>query len=272
MGWIMKRIVLLAAVVGLGLTQGARAADMSVHGLSPSPFFLPPVNSMPDWSGLYIGFNGGYGFGSSSVSANFFGPIVTAGEPLGFSTAGNPAGAVFGGQVGYNWQWASLVFGVEGDFDAATLTASGNVVTNSIAGAGAPVGFQASSSINWLSSVRARLGYTWGPGLVYLTGGGAWVNTDIKTLTCDTAFAACTQGNFTGTQSGWTLGAGFEWMIAPNWIARTEYLYYSLGSRTNAAAFTTPVAALGGSGVSVTANTLNINVIRAGLEYKFDWR
>jgi outer membrane immunogenic protein len=225
----MKRILFLAAAIGLGLTQGARAADMSVH--AASPFFMPPVNAQPDWSGLYIGFNGGYGFGSSSVSANFFGPIVAAGEPLGFKTAGNPAGAVFGGQVGYNWQWASLVFGVEGDFDAATLTASGNTVTNSIALAGAPVGFQASSSINWLSSVRARLGYTWGPGLVYLTGGGAWVNTDIKTLTCDTAFAACTQGNFTGTQSGWTLGAGFEWMIAPNWIARTEYLYYSLGSR-----------------------------------------
>src|SRR5262249_21756324 len=123
----MKRILFLAAAIGLGLTQGARAADMSVH--AQSPVFMPPVNSMPDWSGFYIGFNGGYGFGSSSVSANFFGPIVagvgaTPGEPLGFSTAGNPAGAVFGGQVGYNWQWASVVFGVEGDFDAATLTAS----------------------------------------------------------------------------------------------------------------------------------------------------
>jgi outer membrane immunogenic protein len=270
----MKRVALLAAIVSLGLTQGGRAADMSVQAMSP--FYMPPVSAMPDWSGLYIGFNGGYGFGSSSVSANFFGPIVAAGEPLGFSTAGNPAGAVFGGQVGYNWQWASLVFGVEGDFDAATLTASGNSVTNSIAAAGAPVGFQASSSINWLASVRARLGYTWGPGLVYLTGGGAWVNTDIKTLTCDTGatFQACTQGNFTGTQSGWTLGAGFEWMIAPNWLARTEYLYYSLGSRTNASAFTIGPggAGLGGSGVAVTANTLNINVIRAGLEYKFDWR
>jgi outer membrane immunogenic protein len=109
--------------------------------------------------------------------------------------------------------------------------------------------------------------------LVYLTGGGAWVNTDIKTLTCDTGAAACTQGNFTGTQSGWTLGAGFEWMIAPNWLARTEYLYYSLGSRSNGSAFIfgPGFGALGGSGVSVTANTLNINVIRAGLEYKFDW-
>ena len=77
----MKRILFLAAAIGLGLTQGARSADMSVHGLSPSPFFLPPVNSMPDWSGFYIGFNGGYGFASSSVSANFFGPIVAAGEP-----------------------------------------------------------------------------------------------------------------------------------------------------------------------------------------------
>src|SRR5262249_51671610 len=146
----MKRFLFLAAAIGLGLTQGARAADMSVH--AQSPFFMPPVNSMPDWSGLYIGFNGGYGFGSSSVSANFFGPIVALGEPLGFSTAGNPAGAVFGGQVGYNWQWASVIFGVEGDFDAATLTASGNVVTNSIAAPGFPVGVQASSSINWLST------------------------------------------------------------------------------------------------------------------------
>jgi outer membrane immunogenic protein len=280
MGVTMKRIVFLAAVVGLGLTQGARAADMSVHGLSPSPFYMPPVNSMPDWSGLYIGFNGGYGFGSSSVSANFFGPVVAgfpaigvAGEPLGFSTAGNPSGAVFGGQVGYNWQWASVVFGVEGDFGAATLTASGNALTNSIANPGFPVGFQASSSINWLTSVRARLGYTWGPGLVYVTGGGAWVNTDIKTLTCDTGVATCTVGNFTGTQSGWTFGAGYEWMIAPNWIGRAEYLYYSLGSRVNASAFGPDPLGLGlaGSGVSVTANTLSINVIRAGLEYKFDW-
>jgi outer membrane immunogenic protein len=267
----MKRVVFLAAVVSLGLTQGGRAADMSVHAMSP--FYMPPVSAMHDWSGLYIGFNGGYGFGSSSVSANFFGPIVAAGEPLGFSTAGNPAGAVFGGQVGYNWQWASMVFGVEGDFDAATLTASGNSVTSSLVAPGNPVGFQASSSINWLASVRARLGYTWGPGLVYLTGGGAWVNSDIKTLTCDTPFLACTAANFTGTQSGWTLGAGLARTTAPNWLARTEYLYYSLGSRSSAGAFSLGPAAvgLGGSAVSVTANTLNVNVIRAGLEYKFDW-
>ena len=116
-GMSMKRVLVLAGVMGLALAQGAQAADMSVQA---SPFWLPPVNATPDWSGPYIGFNGGYGFGSGSVTGSFFGPIVALGEPLGFSTAGNPVGAVFGGQVGYNWQQASVVFGVEGDFDAAT--------------------------------------------------------------------------------------------------------------------------------------------------------
>ena len=126
----MKRVLFLAGVMGLALAQGAQAADMSVQA---SPFWLPPVNATPDWSGPYIGFNGGYGFGSGSVTGSFFGPIVAVGDPLGFSTAGNPVGAVFGGQVGYNWQQASVVFGVEGDFDAATLTASGNTVSSSLA-------------------------------------------------------------------------------------------------------------------------------------------
>jgi outer membrane immunogenic protein len=265
----MKRVLFLAGVMGLALAQGAQAADMSVQA---SPFWLPPVNATPDWSGPYIGFNGGYGFGSGSVTGSFFGPIVAAGEPQGFSTAGNPVGAVFGGQVGYNWQLASVVFGVEGDFDAATLTASGNNVSSSLAVPGAPVGFQASTNVNWLSTIRARLGYTWGPGLVYITGGGAWANVDVKTLSCDTGFAACSANNFTGTQSGWTLGAGFEWMLAPNWFARAEYLYTSLNGRSNAGAFTVPaIVGIGGSGVNITTNQMTMNVIRLGLDYKFDW-
>jgi outer membrane immunogenic protein len=271
----MRRILFLAAAIGLGLTQGARAADMSVNAVSP--FFLPPVNSTPDWSGPYLGFNGGYGFGSSSVNGAFVGTIAGF-DPFGFSTAGNPTGAVFGGQVGYNWQLAGVVFGVEGDFDAATLTATGNVVTGSLAPlppalvAGAPIGAQASTTMNWLSTIRARLGYTWGPGLVYVTGGGAWANVDVRTTVCDTALFACTATNFTGTQSGWTVGAGAEWMLSPNWFARVEYLYTGLNGRTNAGAITTPGAFLAGSSLNITTSQMTINVIRLGLEYKFDWR
>ena len=79
-GMSMKRVLFLAGVMGLALAQGAQAADMSVQA---SPFWLPPVNATPDWSGPYIGFNGGYGFGSGSVTGSFFGPIVAVGEPAG---------------------------------------------------------------------------------------------------------------------------------------------------------------------------------------------
>jgi outer membrane immunogenic protein len=134
------------------------------------------------------------------------------------------------------------------------------------------VAAQATSNYNWLSSLRGRLGYTWGPGLVYITGGGAWASSEVKTLVCDTAFAACTANNFGNILSGWTLGAGFEWMMAPNWIARAEYLFYSLGNSTNnVGAFTTPVGGLAGSGVNLGTSSAKLNVIRLGLEYKFDW-
>src|SRR5262245_39343459 len=265
----MKRVLCLAAVMCMGFAHGALAADMSVRASQwASPFFLPPVNATPDWSGVYLGFHGGYGFGNSNVTGTFIGPIVAAGESVAFSTAGNPVGAVLGGQIGYNWQAASASYGVEGDFGAATTTGSVNTVTASAGFPALPVAAQASSNLNWLSSVRGRLGYTWGPGLVYITGGGAWASAEVKTLVCDTAFNACTANNFTNIASGWALGAGFEWMMAPNWIARAEYLYYSLGNSTNnVGAF----ANLTGSGVNVATNSAKLNVIRLGLEYKFDW-
>lgn len=241
----------------LGLADGALAADMSVQASNPF-FYMPPVNPNWDWSGVYLGFNGGYGFGNGGVAGN----LGRLGDPVGFSTAGDPTGAVFGGQIGYNWQAASVVFGVEGDFDGATIENSGNAVTSSIILPGAPVGVQASSRVNWLASIRGRLGYTWGPGMIYITGGGAWDNTDIKTLACDTAFVTCASNNFSHTSNGWAGGAGFQWLLTPNWIARAEYLFYGLpNTPTNGAGF----------GVNITTGHANFNVIRVGLDYKFDW-
>ena len=103
--------------------------------------------------------------------------------------------------------------------------------------------------------------------MIYITGGGAWGSAEVKTLTCDTAFAVCTSNNFTDIRSGWTLGAGFEWMVAPNWLARAEYLYYSLDNSANAAPFAGSV----GSGVNIATSSMKLNVIRLGLDYKFDW-
>jgi outer membrane immunogenic protein len=103
--------------------------------------------------------------------------------------------------------------------------------------------------------------------MIYVTGGGAW--TGVKTnggatlVTGETATFSTTT-----TLSGWVVGAGYEWMIAPNWLLRGEYLYYGFNNNTNVGTLTFPIA-----GASVTGNVgkLNTSVVRLGLDYKFDW-
>jgi len=236
---------------------------------------MPPPAPVYNWTGFYIGFNGGWGW--SRASAN----IVQTGTPLDFnpvevSTKTN--GAVFGGQIGYNYQFNSnWVVGVEGDFDGTGMSKSGSAVYPSLlAGAfGRNDAFSAEAKIRWLATVRGRLGYTWGPGMVYITGGGAWeelegnflVSSNLATGTFGTSVA----GSATSTKSGWTIGGGFQWMLTPSWIARAEYLYYSFNNNNNTLALTFPAPTQCATpcGVAVTSSNNNINVLRLGLDYKF---
>src|SRR5262249_60749909 len=90
----MRRILFLAAAIGLGLTQGARAADMSVH--AASPFFLPPVNSTPDWSGPYLGFNGGLCFWRGSGKGALPGAVAWLQPPRPSPARPPPGGRLAG--------------------------------------------------------------------------------------------------------------------------------------------------------------------------------
>jgi outer membrane immunogenic protein len=108
--------------------------------------------------------------------------------------------------------------------------------------------------------VRGRLGYTWGPGLFYITGGGARAN--FQFTTTDVAGIS----NFDTTKSGWTLGGGYEWMFAPNWSLRAEYLYYRFSGGT-----TSTTAVLPAGGFAHTWSSPSFSVARVGLDYKFDW-
>ena len=107
--------------------------------------------------------------------------------------------------------------------------------------------------------------------MIYVTGGGAWTGVEVNggvTAATATTLATGTFSNST-TLSGWVVGAGYEWMIAPNWSLRGEYLYYGFtGNNNNNGALVFPA-----SGVAVTGTTgkLNTSVVRIGLDYKFDW-
>jgi outer membrane immunogenic protein len=259
----MKRVALISiAAMGVGFVHGAEAADLGVRA---APVVAPaPMVVAPTWTGLYAGVNGGYGWTSNlNASSTFVDP--TGATVITPATTGlNATGAVFGGQLGYNWQAANWVFGVEGDFDGASIekfnNASATVVT-----AGFNINEPFHTNVNWLASIRGRLGYVWGPGMIYATGGGAWANVD---------FDAGGPGNdsaltSTSTKSGWVVGAGYEWLINPNWSLRGEYLYYKFTDVANA-------TVAGGAIVPGTFTTHNlgdmsINVFRVAVNYKFDW-
>jgi outer membrane immunogenic protein len=259
----MKRIGLLATVMGLGFAHSALAADLPVRA---APVYQAPVVVAPTWTGLYVGVNGGYGWASNSnASSTFFDPTgATVITPA--TTSLDATGAVFGGQLGYNWQAGNWVFGVEGDFDGASIekfnNASGTVVT---AAPGFVVNEPFHTNVNWLASVRGRLGYAWGPGMIYATGGGAWTSVDFDAGGPGNDFAFSS----TSTKSGWTVGAGYEWLINPNWSLRGEYLYYKFTDVTSATVAGGRI--LPGTFATHALGDLSVNVVRFAVNYKFDW-
>jgi outer membrane immunogenic protein len=193
----MKRLVLagigaLAVVTTIG---SANAADIARRQAMPAK---APYFQAYNWTGAYVGINGGGGFGRSDVSA----PLATSGF--------NTTGGVVGGTLGYNWQMGQTVFGLEGDADWS----------NNRGSAVCGVGLSCETRNDWLGTARGRVGYAFDRFLPYLTGGAAFG--DIKS-------SATGLGSVTTTKAGWTAGGGLEAAIAGPWTAKIEYLYVDLG-------------------------------------------
>jgi outer membrane immunogenic protein len=129
----MKRVALISTVmIGVGFAHAALAADLLVPAA--------PVAVAPTWTGLYVGANGGWGWASNfSASSTFKDP--TGAVVISPATSNlNATGAVFGGQLGYNWQTGNWVWGVEGDFDGTNITSSGMLVRQFLLVAAVPPG------------------------------------------------------------------------------------------------------------------------------------
>ena len=223
-----KLVFAIATIFALG-TGAAAAADMPVK-TKPVPFIDVPFS----WSGFYVGVNGGYGWGRSSWSD----PVV--GTDSGHF---NTRGALLGGQLGYNWQLGSVVFGVETDADWANISGNGNGGVCL-----ADAGGVCQTKQTWFGTTRGRIGYAFGRWLPYVTGGGAYG--DIS--------AAQSNGTSTTTRFGWTAGGGVEYSLDRNWSAKVEYLHLDLGT----AGFFS--AANNATTLSVPAKD---NLVRAGINY-----
>jgi len=215
----MKRIALLGIVaLGVAFAQTARAADYPVFA---APVYQAPVVVAPTWTGLYLGVNAGWGWVTSDEGKmRFVGPAA----PLDVRpTLVEVSSQVFGGQLGYNLQTGNWVWGIEVDVDGANMRTNRTVTIP--AGVFTPFpGGTAFLNIrqNWVADLHGKIGYTWGPGMIYANFGIAWTGLEITGGA--TLFGATP---VVGSCRGTVMGVGYEWMIAPNWATRFEYMFYN---------------------------------------------
>jgi outer membrane immunogenic protein len=206
---------LLGAIglVALGMAP-ASAADLAARPYTKAPAMVAAVY---DWSGFYIGANGGWG--SSRKCWDFTTPAGVFVTAEGCHSA---TGGVAGGQIGYRWQSAAWVFGLEGQGDWANLRGSNQSLF-------APA-FTNQSKIDAFGLLTGQVGYAFNTVLLYVKGGGA--------VTADRFNVNTTVGNVlvasAGDQTRWggTVGAGVEFAFAPNWSAGVEYDHLFMGNKT----------------------------------------
>ena len=270
----MKRVV--TATIGLlsFAAAPALAADLPRKAPAPAPVMAPVWN----WGGFYIGVNGGYSWGRSSRDLNFFNPLNGITLATGTGGGRDLNGGVFGGQLGYNWQTANWVFGIETDAQW-TGQVGGTTVLCPVAGCfpaltAVPAGVRTAAALNdkleWFGTFRGRGGVLVTPSvLLYVTGGLAYgsvqTNIDLSGFTA-TGIPVTVGATRSSDRFGWTIGGGVESMFAANWSAKIEYLYVDLGSISNSVVL--PTAAGFPLGANVTSRVTD-SIIRGGISYHF---
>ena len=229
----MKKL-LLSTVAMIALAAPALAADLPARTYTKAPVYTAPA-VVYNWTGFYIGGHVGGAFaGNNSLQGS--------------------DGRFYGGvQGGFDYQFANnWVLGAEAQYSWLANSSNGGVLF--------PGGTLVTSNTDQLGSVTGRLGYTWGPTLLYAKGGYAWRdNPNLGVSFGGTPVAFTADG---GHRDGYTVGAGLEYMFAPNWSAKVEYQYYNFGSTT----FTSGPAEIVGTRFRDDEHT-----VKAGLNYRFGW-
>lgn len=321
----MKK-VLLASVATIATVSAFSAFAADLPSRKAAPVYAPPP---PMWTGFYAGLNAGYNFGTNSNAASLaygaggwdrYNEDAFYGTPAGLAASGvasmTQSGFIGGGQVGYNYQYGSnVVLGLEADIQGTGIRGTG--VTNGV-GAFNPFaysfddGYQSTAiggnvinaGVDWMGTVRGRIGYLVTPTmLVYATGGLTYggVHSNVATTGNVTTWGGRYDSNdvpaqqtFVGggrqsnTLVGWNAGGGVEWMFMPNWSLKAEAFYWDMGSmNVNTAALSnsglhgqdcesygycsesiayTPVNTFGTTRVNFQGVTA-----RAGVNYHFNW-
>jgi outer membrane immunogenic protein len=221
----MKKLLIGMATL-LAIGSSAFAADMAARPYTKAPPIVPVA--VYDWSGFYIGGNGGWGSARKCWDG---GVSLPFGQPIGNEGCHNATGGVAGGQVGYRWQSSAWVFGVEALYDWADL--KGSNISNQFCVPGLFCTTE-NSKVKSLGMFTGQVGYAWNTVLLYAKGGAA--------ITRDNYFSTLTFAGLpfrggmaqdTASENRWggVVGAGVEFSFAPRWSVAFEYDHMFMGTR-----------------------------------------
>jgi outer membrane immunogenic protein len=241
---MLRKASILIAAVGFSVAvgQSAFASDLPMRQptYKPAPMLAPtPVYS---WTGFYVGGN----IGGSWATLD----VTNVGN--GINSAPNASGFTGGGQIGYDYQMGQWVIGVRNQFNGSNMSKNLTVTAPNFGGT-------VNSHVNWTDTLTARAGFLVQPNLLlYAQGGAAWTGWDV---TFNNGGAQV--GEISNSKTGWTAGAGAEWMFLPHWTAFLEYNYMGFGTFSNAV--TTCIGATCGT----FSGKGDIQNVLAGVNYRF---
>jgi outer membrane immunogenic protein len=242
----MKKFLLgTVGLIAAGMASPALAADMAVKAPPPPPAPLPVIYN---WSGFYIGANGGWGQSHNCLDlfTDVFGTVTGCRDR---------SGGVFGGQIGYRWQTNQFVFGLEAQGDWADLSNTRVSVFDPF--------LSTTVKTDAIGLFTGQLGWAWNNSLLYFKGGAAVTRNRLDVF--DNTFGI---GLFSASNTRWggTAGVGWEYGFSPNWSVGVEYDHLWMGhADNNFAAVTTP----GGFLLTGDRISQDVDMVTVRFNYRF---
>jgi outer membrane immunogenic protein len=242
---LMKKFWLAAVgLIALGTAAPALAADLAARPYVKAPPMVAPVY---DWTGFYIGANGGWGQAHGCWDlVPLVGAVISDG-------CRNASGGVAGGQLGYRWQMGQWVFGLEGQGDWADLKASRVSFFNPLV--------SETVKVDAFGLFTGQVGYAWNASLLYFKGGAAVTSNrfDVFTTLNGVGLASTTS-----TRWGGTVGVGYEYGFTPNWTVGVEYDHLFMGHANNSFSVVNPI-------LTGAVNRIgeNVDLVTVRFNYRF---
>jgi outer membrane immunogenic protein len=250
----MKRIILATCgLAALAAAAPAYAADLPARMPTKAPVVM---ESIYNWTGLYIGAHVGYGWADKDWNQTFssFGLA-----PDRTTSPNKPNSFLGGGQIGFNWQTGQMVFGIEGDASWTDASDCGRPHAVFIS-------YHGCDQVNWYATATARLGLASGPALFYVKGGAAFAGEEHNiTFTTPAGVTSVVTDTPDDTRFGWTVGGGVEYAFAPNWSAKIEYNFMDFGKQSYSFTYAASPAGL----VERWDINQQVHVAKFGINYRF---